>query len=262
MAALALPALLGVLAGALGGLMGVGGGILLVPLLVHVLRRTQHEAHGTSLGFVAVSAVVAVIPYFAAHTIQVPLAAWLAAGAVPGVVIGAWISRRLSGRRLRQAFGLLLAATAIRILAVPPAPHPVGVAWPAAANALLGAGVGVLGGLLGVGGGVILVPVLVLGQRMEQHTAQGVSLLMIIPTAIVGALSHARHGQVVRALLPGLALGGVAGATAGAILAHRIDAPALSRLFALFLLPVSAQMLFGRRRDSVASPPITEVPSS
>src|SRR5438093_917353 len=116
----------------------------------------------------------------------------------------------------------------------------------------LGGLMGVGGGILLVGGGTILVPILVLAERVPQHVAQGVSLLMILPTGIVGAWSHARHGHVVRALLPSLMAGGALGALLGALLAHRIESGTLSRIFAIFLLLVSVQMIFGRGRDTVA----------
>ncbi len=247
----ALPFLFGLLAGALGGLMGVGGGILLVPLLVRALGVGQHEAQGTSLAFVTVTAVVAAVPYFRQGNLDLTLACYLALGAVPGVLIGAALARRLTARRLRQAFGILMVATSIRILIEAPTPEGVTHMWSMAGNVLLGAFVGISAGLLGVGGGTILVPILVLVQNVPQHLAQGVSLLMILPTGIVGAWSHARHGHVIRPLLPGLMAGGAVGALLGALLAHRIDSQSLSRMFALFLLLVSAQMIFGRGRDTV-----------
>ncbi|TMQ60572.1 MAG: sulfite exporter TauE/SafE family protein [Candidatus Eisenbacteria bacterium] len=249
-----MPFVFGLLAGALGGLMGVGGGILLVPLLVHLVHVEQHEAQGTSLAFITVTALVAAIPYFLQGNLDFALALYLAVGAVPGVLAGAALARKLTARKLRQAFGILILATAVRILVAAPSHADAHRVWAPPWNILLGAVVGALGGLLGVGGGTILVPILVLGQRIPQHVAQGVSLLMILPTGIVGALSHARHGHVVRALLPGLMAGGAAGALLGALLAHRIEASFLSRLFALFLVPVSAQMIFGRRRDNVPCP--------
>ncbi len=246
------PFIFGLMAGALGGLMGVGGGILLVPLLVHALGARQHEAQGTSLAFVTVTALVAAIPYFREGNLDPWLAFYLAVGAVPGVLLGAALARKLTAHRLRQAFGVLMVLTALRILVAAPAlagpPQP----WSAMANVALGVLVGILSGLLGVGGGTILVPILVLAERYPQHVAQGVSLLMIVPTGIVGAWSHARHGHVLKPLLPALMAGGAVGALLGALLAHRIEATTLSRLFALFLLPVSAQMIFGRRRDTVA----------
>src|SRR5712671_3797555 len=110
MQASALPFLFGLLAGALGGLMGVGGGILLVPLLVHVLGTGQHEAQGTSLAFVTVTAIVAAALYFHQGNIDVALSLYLSLGAVPGVLLGAALARRMTARRLRQAFGILLLA--------------------------------------------------------------------------------------------------------------------------------------------------------
>ena len=254
MLASALPFLFGLLAGALGGLMGVGGGIILVPLLVHALRAGQHEAQGTSLAFITVTAVVAAFSYFLQDNLDFVLGGFLSLGAVPGVLLGAAWARRLDARRLRQAFGVLVLATAIRILVAVPAPEAAVALWPAALNVLLGAAVGCLGGLLGVGGGTILVPVLVLAERVPQHLAQGVSLLMILPTGVVGAWSHARHGHVNRAMLPALMGGGAVGALLGSALAHRIEAPMLSRLFAVLLLPVSAQMIFGWGRGTVPGP--------
>jgi uncharacterized membrane protein YfcA len=251
----AVPFLFGLMAGALGGLMGVGGGILLVPLLVHALGTPQHEAQGTSLAFVTVTALVAAVPYFREGNLDLWLALYLAVGAVPGVLLGAALARKLTARRLRQALGLLMVLTAVKILVSAPALAGPAHPWHPLLNVLLGCVVGLLGGLLGVGGGTVLVPILVLAERFPQHLAQGVSLLMILPTGIVGAMSHARHGHVVRALLPGLMAGGAVGALLGALLAHRIEATALSKLFAIFLLPVSVQMIFGRGRDTVADSP-------
>jgi uncharacterized membrane protein YfcA len=76
--------------------------------------------------------------------------------------------------------------------------------------------------------------------------------MMILPTGIVGAISHARHGHVLRSILPPLMAGGAVGGLLGAFLANRIESAVLSRLFALFLLPVGAQMIFRRGRDTVA----------
>ena len=254
MQASALPFLFGLLAGALGGLMGVGGGILLVPLLVHFTRAGQHEAQGTSLAFVTATSLVAAFAYFRAGNLDVLLAVYLALGAVPGVLAGAALARKMSGRRLRQGLGILMVLTALRILAAVPAPGGEAHPWPPAANVIVGFLAGGLGGLLGVGGGTILVPILVLGERYPQHLAQGVSLLMILPTGIVGALNHARHGHVMVRMLPALMAGGAIGGLLGAFLAHRIESASLTRLFALFLLVVGGQMIFARRRDTVAGP--------
>src|SRR5882672_10489260 len=124
----AMPFVFGLLAGALGGLMGVGGGIVLVPLLVHVLGKRQHEAQGTSLAFVTATALVAAIPYLRQGNLDLWLAFYLALGAVPGVLLGAALARKQTARRLRQSLGLLMFLTAVKILITVPVyvglPHP------------------------------------------------------------------------------------------------------------------------------------------
>src|SRR5258708_2259813 len=104
----ALPFLLRAVSRAPGRLLGVGGGLVLVPLLVYAVRMAQHEAQGASLAFVIVTALVAVVPYYRHERLDIPLALWLAAGAVPGVMLGSRLAAATSAARLRVAFGVLL----------------------------------------------------------------------------------------------------------------------------------------------------------
>lgn len=248
-----LTASIGAAAGALGGMMGVGGGILLVPLLVHVLRQPQHEAQAVSLAFVIGAAAVAMVPYLQREHVDLALAAVLAAGALPGVIAGARAAHGMSALRLRRLFGLAVLATAIRILVAPPAHAGASSLWPWPAELGLGLGVGFLAGLLGIGGGTVLVPVLVLAQGVAQHAAQGLSLVLIIPVGVAGVIAYARAGSLPASLLPGLLAGGAVGGFAGAVLAQEIAGPALSRMFALFLIVVSLQMILARARPGAGA---------
>ena len=243
----ALPILFGALAGGLGGMMGVGGGILLVPLLVHFLNQSQHEAQGTSLGFFIVTALVACIPYVRSESIPWALVGVLALGAVPGVLTGAAIAKRTPATRLRVWFGLAILLSAARLLMAPPV-GGAGATWAAPWNVLLGYGIGTFAGLLGVGGGVFLVPALVLGEGLSQHMAQGVSLALIVPIGLVGYLAYARSGHAKGRLLPALFLGGAAGGWVGATFAHSLRGPVLTRVFALFMVAWAARMILGSRR--------------
>lgn len=102
--------------------------------------------------------------------------------------------------------------------------------------ALTGLLVGALSGLIGIGGGVVLVPLLVIGFGFSQHTAQGTSLAALIPTSIVGAVTHQRQGNLdVRAALV-MGIVGMVGAAAGAVAAQHLHAQVLERLFGLLLL--------------------------
>jgi uncharacterized membrane protein YfcA len=249
-----LPTLFGAAAGAVGGLMGVGGGIILVPLLTHALHQTQHEAQGTSLAFFIVTALVAAIPYLRAEAIPWGLVGVLAIGAIPGVMTGAALAKRTPAPRLRLWFGLAILASAVRLLIAPPMGEG-GSVWPWPVNILLGYGIGAFAGLLGVGGGIFLVPALVLGQGLTQHLAQGVSLALIVPIGLVGALSYARAGHSTPRLLPALFVGGAFGGILGATLAQSLRGPTLTRFFALFSVAVAARMIAGSRARQAGTAP-------
>ncbi|HXF50301.1 MAG TPA: sulfite exporter TauE/SafE family protein [Dehalococcoidia bacterium] len=109
-------ALTGAAGGLFSGLTGVGGGAVMVPMLVGLLRLSQHRAHGTSLAIIVFVASAAAVPYALAGNIDWPLAGMLAAGAALGVYAGARAMQRIPARQLRVLFGLFLLATSIRLL--------------------------------------------------------------------------------------------------------------------------------------------------
>ena len=105
--------------------------------------------------------------------------------------------------------------------------------------------VGLLSGVIGIGGGVLLVPVMVIAFRFGQHVAQGTSLVAIIPISLVGAVTHQREGHVNLPAAAWMGLVGVAGALAGAELALHLHPQVLARLFGFFLV-VSALRVWPR----------------
>ena len=109
---------------------------------------------------------------------------------------------------------------------------------------LLGLGAGVISGLLGVGGGVVLVPGLILLFGLSPHKAIGISLSIIVPTALIGAMKHYSLGNVdLRVAVP-VVIGGIVGGFLGAWLTSFISAPTLKRIFAVFLIFIGLNMLF------------------
>lgn len=238
---------LGVAAGVLAGLFGVGGGIILVPGMVLLLRTPQHVAHATSLVAILLTAPAALLGFALDGSVAYAAGAAVAAGAVLGAVAGAAVMHRISPTRLRQGFAVLLILVAVRMFlptgsgagAMVAADEPLGLA----AYAALGLAAGVLSALMGVGGGVIMVPGLVLLFGLDQHTAEGTSLLVIIPTALVGAWRHTRHGYTDWRLGGLLGVGGVAGGLVGAQIALALPAVTLQRLFAAFVVVTGVRML-------------------
>jgi uncharacterized membrane protein YfcA len=112
-----------------------------------------------------------------------------------------------------------------------------------AVAAAIGLGAGVLAGLFGVGGGVLLVPALVILLGFDQHVAQGTSLLVIIPTAIAGTLANRRGGLVDGRQAAKVAAGGIGGAVLGGILATTLDDRSLRLLFVVYLVVVGVRLL-------------------
>ena len=101
---------------------------------------------------------------------------------------------------------------------------------------------GVLSALFGVGGGLVMVPLMVLVLGLGQHVAEGTSLLVIVPTAVAGVIVHSRRGYVSFKHAAMLAAGGIVGAYGGAELALRLQAGTLRRAFAVFLLLMGARV--------------------
>jgi uncharacterized membrane protein YfcA len=119
----------------------------------------------------------------------------------------------------------------------------------------IGLAAGSAAGLLGVGGGIVMVPAMVLLLGFDQHVAQGTSLVVIIPAALAGSVTHYRNGRVSLRDAALLAGGGVLGAALGSTLALSVDDALLRRMFAVFLLVVAVRMVLGRDRRS-GEPPV------
>ena len=102
----------------LGGLMGVGGGLIMVPLLVALMGVEQHQAHGTSLAIIPAIAVFGVIPYVMHNYMRWDLALYVALGSSLGVIVGARLMARIPAQLLRRLFGLLVIAVGIYFLLV------------------------------------------------------------------------------------------------------------------------------------------------
>lgn len=112
-----------------------------------------------------------------------------------------------------------------------------------AALLVVGVAAGFLAGLLGIGGGILMVPAMVLLFGFDQHVAQGTSLLVIIPAAAAGSWTHYRRGRLDLRVAAFVALGGIAGAVIGTLSALSLDDALLQRLFAVVLFLVAIRML-------------------
>ena len=107
----------------------------------------------------------------------------------------------------------------------------------------IGLAAGFLAGLLGIGGGVVLVPAMVLILAFDQHVAQGTSLVVMIPAALTGSYTHHRNGRLVLRDAAWLGAGGILGAVLGSVFALSMEDTLLQRLFAAFLVISAVRIL-------------------
>jgi len=244
--------LIGLTAGLTGGLFGVGGGLVAVPGLVLIVKLAQHNAHATSVTAISAIASASVVPFALESELDWGVAMFLVAGAVIGAVLGAALMGRINETNLARAFVAINVITGIRLLmlsdvsaqAVFETDGVIGAALLVATGLLAGT----LAALLGVGGGVVFVPALVVLFGFEQHLAQGTSLAAIVPTTLVASIRHARHGRVIWNLVFPVAAGGIAGGLLGAGLALELAPASLRRMFVGLLVIVSIRMVAKTRK--------------
>jgi uncharacterized protein len=241
----------GVVAGFLSGLFGVGGGILMVPALVLVMHLDQRLAHGTSLAAVVPIALSSTVTYAIAGEVDWTVALLLAAGAVAGAVVGTSILQRLPHVVLGVAFAALLLATSARMLLDHSDAAGRGGLSIAGGIALVAIGLvtGVLSGLLGVGGGIVMVPVMVVAFGMGAASAKGTSLAVIIPTALMGTWRNVKKHNAELPIAVTAGLAGVVSAAVGGSISVGMSEALSSRLFAGLLTIVAVQMLWRLYRD-------------
>jgi uncharacterized membrane protein YfcA len=237
-------AAVGLLAGLLSGLFGVGGGTVIVPLLVLILRFDQRLAAGTSLAAIVPTAAVGVISYGINGSVAWIPALILAAGAVVGAQIGTWLLPKLSQTALRWAFvGFLVVVIVSLFVIIPSRDAGLPVTWLTGPGLVaLGLITGVLAGLLGVGGGIIVVPALMLLFGTSDLIAKGTSLLMMIPTAISGTVGNMRRKNVDLRAAATVGLAACTTTALGAWIATIVDPLLGNILFAAFLVFISVQM--------------------
>ena len=204
-------ALVGAAAGLLSGLLGIGGGIILVPGLIWAAGLDRHTASGTSLVAILPIAVVAAITYAVAPggAFDPEASAIFVSGSIAGAVLGARVNARVSERALRMFMAVLTLVFGLRLVI------PLGFgagkedlpldALHVVLLVYLGVQGGFLAGLLGVGGGAIAIAVFA-AIGVDQVLAQGIAITATIPTVVVGALQHGRQGTLApRARAPGRA---------------------------------------------------------
>ncbi len=237
-------ALIGLALGTLGG----GGSILTVPVLVYVLGFDPKLAIAMSLPVVGAAALVGVMSHWRAGNVRLQTAAIFGSVAMVGSYTGARASVWFSGRAQLLILGTVMVAAAVSMLRNATQDEPPENAPPHLALLLaVGLGVGILTGLIGIGGGFLIVPALVILGRVPMKAAVGTSLLVIALNSASGYLGHYGRELVPWGFVVRFTSVAVLGILAGTALVHHIPTRQLKRAFALLLAVIGALILWQNR---------------
>jgi len=239
--------LIGFGVGAFSGAFGVGGGIILIPLLVLLLHMQQKGAQATSLVMVAFAATSGAVTYALSDFVAWIPAAFILIGGLVGSWFGSSLVKKTSDYRLQIGFGLLLIAVVVRLLWPTPSADVIDVPHLSTLVALgyiaSGIAMGLLSALFGIGGGIILIPIVVTFFGFSQQMAAGTSLAVMAPIAIFGAWRQSRTGATNWPVGLRFGLASIPGAIAGAAIAVSLSGSLVRTAFAIVLALVATQML-------------------
>jgi uncharacterized membrane protein YfcA len=228
------------------GLLGGGGSILTVPALVYLVGQTPQVAVTTSLAIVGANSALGAFFHRSQGTLNWRVALIFGGTGMVVSYFAAGLSKQLSPTVLMVAFALLMLVVGmvlVRQKSSPQKAQPVDnlKVWKVLVG---GVSVGLLTGILGVGGGFLIVPALVMLVGMPMHHAVGTSLVVIAMNSLAGFLGHLSEITLDLPLIAVFIAAGVLGTFAGARLGKRLDAVLLRKVFALFVIGLAVFLLY------------------
>jgi uncharacterized membrane protein YfcA len=241
------------MASVFGSMVGLGGGFILVPILRLFLGFSPAYAAGTSLVLIVANSASGAFTYLLQRRVHLKIGWLIAAGGLPGGVLGAIASFHIPARLFDTILALLLVAVAVdmawnaeRRIAGRVEQERVakikGMSYRAAFG--LGFVVGVFSSLFGLGGGVILVPTFLYFSELPAHAISATSHFAILLTSPVGLIVHALQRDIVaRDVLP-LVAGGLLGGPIGARLSLRLRSPQLLIVVAIALVTAAVTLVW------------------
>ncbi|NDL65852.1 sulfite exporter TauE/SafE family protein [Acerihabitans arboris] len=239
--------ILGVGLGICGGMLGIGGGLIAIPVLGLFFGMDQHLAQGTALIMVTPNVMIGFLRYRQRNKIDLRQTLVLCLYATVSAWFAAQMATAIAGERLQKFFAAFLLVLAAYYIWqwFNSRSHPA--AAPAKLSAkflpVLGVASGFMSGIFTIGGGLVVVPALVMLFGFTQTQAQGIALALVVPGALAALFSYAHAGQVDWIIGLPLAVGGVVSVSWGVALAHKLPVLWLKLAFCLVLIGVGVVML-------------------
>lgn len=249
----------GAIAGMLAGLLGIGGGLVLVPMLLYTQgmqglngRHTMHVALGTSMACIVFTSFSSLMAHHRKGAVNWTVVKQISAGTIVGTFCGTWLVSRLSAELLKGVFVIFLYCVASRMILGkrPPATRNLpGVEGMSVAGGIIG----MVSSMLGIGGGVLATPFM-MWCNVDMPKAIGTSAAIGFPLAVAASIGYLVNGFEAESLPPysmgfvylpaliGITLASMASAPLGARLAHSLPVPQLKKFFAVFLILLATKM--------------------
>ncbi|MGA8326248.1 MAG: sulfite exporter TauE/SafE family protein [Candidatus Cybelea sp.] len=241
------------LASVFGSMVGLGGGFILVPILRLFLGFSPAYAAGTSLVLIVANSASGALTYLLQRRVHLKIGLLIAAGGLPGSILGAIASFHISARLFDTILAVLLLAVAVdmawnaqRRMAGRPEHERVTSIKGMSYRAALGLGfiVGIFSSLFGLGGGIVLVPSFLYFSELPAHSISATSHFAILLTSPVGLVVHILQRDIVgRDILP-LVAGGLLGGPIGARLSLRLKSPQLLIVVAIALVTAAVSLIW------------------
>lgn len=230
----------GIFVGIFSGIFGVGGGMIAAPAIIYLLKFDHRIAAGTSILAIIFPVLSGSFTYITHQYYHFSVAILIIIGAVLGVQLGTHILKVLSVQVVRYIFIIFMTILACSLfLAIPQRDLVLNLStWQLALTAVVGFLSGILAGLLGVGGGGVVIPLLILLFGMSDLVAKGCALLMMIPTCIIGTFNNIRYKQINYPAALIIGISAAICAPLGAWMASGLSPFTANVLFACFLFIV------------------------
>jgi hypothetical protein len=233
----------GVLGGLLAGLFGVGGGIVMVPLFVFMLGLDQRTAVTTSLLAIIPISALGTLGYATGGAVAWVDAVVIGLGSIVGGQVGVRLLHRIPIPALQAGFAALLFFSAYRLVMPSATTSTSGAGGQWWLLVLLGVAAGMLAGLLGVGGGIVIVPGLVLLAGVGLNVARGTSLLVVLFTAVTASFTTVRAGHTATTVGVWAGLAGAPASLVAARFAQSIPERQTAILFAGLMVLAGLQLV-------------------
>lgn len=236
---------LGVFLGALGGMLGIGGGLVAIPILAALYGMNQHMAQGTALVMILPNVVVGFWRYHQRTPVDLRALGAMIILSIAAAALAAHFATGLGADQLRRGFaGFLIVLAVYFIWQLRARPAQAGTMLPQRLVPGVGILSGLMSGLFTVGGALVSVPALVSVFGMAQTQAQGIALALVIPASATALVAYGLAGNVDWVVGIPLALGGLVSVSWGVALAYRMPAVPLRLSFCAVLVGTAIAMLW------------------